>query len=79
MADLSPIKADFTDYPTRLKALRDHLVDVLQDAPETSVAGISKQLADVMARLEAVAPSETSDSVDELAAARANRRANSGL
>lgn len=79
MADLSPIKADFTDYPTRLRALRDHLVDVLERAPETAVAGIAKQLTDVMAKLEAVAPSDTSDTVDELAEARANRRTNSGL
>ena len=79
MADLSAIKAEFTDYPARLKALRDHLVDLLEDAPPSVQAPLTKQLLDVMAELEKVAPTRTESAVDELATARANRRANAGL
>lgn len=79
MADLSPIKTDFTDYPTQLRALRDHLVDLLEEAPPSAAAPLAKQLQEVMAKLEAVAPARTESALDELANARANRRANAGL
>ncbi len=79
MADLSPIRADFTTYPDRLRALRDHLVDLLQDAAPSVAAPLAKQLAEVMAKLEAEAPQRTESAVDDLASARARRRADSGL
>lgn len=79
MADLSAIKADFTTYPDRLRSLRDHLVDQMEDASPSVQAGLAKQLMDVLAKLEAVAPTKTESVVDELAEARANRRANAGI
>jgi hypothetical protein len=79
MADLSPIKADFTDYPSRLRALRDHLVDLLEDAPPSAAAPLAKQLSEVLAKLEAVAPVRTESALDDLAKARARRRSDSGL
>lgn len=79
MADLSPIKAEFTDYPARLRALRDHLVDLLEDAAPAAAAPLAKQLQEVMAKLEAVAPQRTESALDDLATARARRRADSGI
>lgn len=79
MADLSPIKAEFTDYPARLRALRDHLVDLLEDAVPAAAAPLAKQLQEVMAKLEAVAPQRTESALDDLATARARRRADSGI
>jgi hypothetical protein len=79
MTDLSAIKADFTTYPDRLKALRDRLVDELEDAPASVVAPLTKQLMDVLAKLEEVAPARTESVLDDLATARARRRADAGL
>lgn len=79
MADLSAIKADFTTYPDRLRALRDHLVDSLEDAPPSVQAPLTKQLLDVLTKLEEVAPTRTESVLDDLATARARRRADAGL
>lgn len=79
MADLSAIKADFTSYPDRLKALRDFLVEQLEDPPASVVAPLTKQLMDVLAKLEEVAPARTESVLDDLATARARRRADAGL
>lgn len=79
MADLSALKADFTTYPDKLRALRDHLTDLLGDAGPAAAAPLAKQLSDVLAKIEAVAPTREESVVDELAIARANRRADAGL
>jgi hypothetical protein len=79
MADLTPVTDDSADYPTRLRALRDHLVDLLADAAPSAAAPLAKQLTDVLARLEAIAPQRTESALDDLAKARARRRADSGL
>lgn len=79
MADLSAIKADFVPYPDQLRALRDHLVDLLEDAAPSAAAPLAKQLQEVLAKLEAVAPARTESVLDELAQARANRRTDAGL
>lgn len=79
MADLTPVSAESTDYPTKLRALRDHLAELLADAPPSVQAPLAKQLREVLGELEKVAPVRTESAVDELATKRKNRRANAGL
>ena len=63
------------DYEQRLLALRDLLTTSLDDCPPYSRAPLARQLVDVLARLEDLHPPEVTDRVDDLAAARAARRA----
>jgi len=77
--DLETIRADFTGYADKLKALVRHLTDELENAPPSAVAGIAKILKETMEKLEAISPTRTDDTVDELAQARANRRTNAGI
>jgi hypothetical protein len=57
-----------------LEALRDHLARQLEDAEPRECAAIARQLASVLAQLEAMAPPKKSRA-DELAKRRAARRA----
>lgn len=77
--DLETIRAEFTGYEDKLRALVRHLTDELENAPPSAVAGIAKVLKETMDKLEAVAPTRTDDVLDELAQARANRRTNAGI
>ena len=77
--DLDALRYQGSTYVDRLQALRGELIDRLESAPASAVPGIAKVLLETMNRLEAVAPEHTEDSVDELSAARARRRANAGL
>lgn len=77
--DLDALRSDFTTYTDKLKHLARHLVDELEGAPSSAVPGIAKVLLETVTKLEAVAPTRTDDAVDDLARARANRRANAGL
>jgi len=63
------------DYEARLLALRDLLTTSLDDCPSYSRAPLARQLVDVLARLKDLHPPEVSDRVDDLAVARAARRA----
>lgn len=64
-------------YVDRLTALRELLADRLERAGSRDVAPIAKQLADIDERLEELTIPEESDGVDEIAARRAERRADS--
>lgn len=64
-------------YVDRLTALRSLLADRLERAGSRDVAAIAKQLADIDERLEELTVPEESDGVDDLAAARDKRRADS--
>lgn len=64
-----------SDYEARLLALRDLLTASLDDCQPYSRAPLARQLVDVLARLDALHPPEVTDRVDDLAAARAARRA----
>jgi hypothetical protein len=64
-----------SDFETRLLALRDLLTSSLEDCPPYSRAPLARQLVDVLGRLEALHPPEVKNRVDDLAAARAARRA----
>jgi hypothetical protein len=63
------------DYETRLLALRDLLSVSLLESPAYARAALARQLVDVLGKLEALHPVEVSDRVDDIANARAARRA----
>ena len=63
------------DYERRLVELRDLLEQSLTEAPAYSRAPLAREYAAVLARLDALHPAEVSDRVDDLANARASRRA----
>jgi hypothetical protein len=57
-----------------LGAIRDALAQSIEDAMPNEVAALSKQLVDVLARIEAL-PVKEASAVDDLAAKRAARKA----
>lgn len=62
------------DRLASLRAMRDHLAETAQIARPQYVAAIHKQLADVMAQIDALAPPAKAKTVtDEVAEARAKR------
>lgn len=63
------------DRQQALAALRDLLAAHLELSPPSYVAGLSKQLAEVMRELDAIPPKEQQTVVDDLAGQRAKRRA----
>jgi hypothetical protein len=63
------------DRPQTLAELRDLLAAHLETAPPSYVAGLSKQLAEVMRELHDISPPAEVSAVDEIATARARRRA----
>ena len=81
MAAIGPIHPlEWGDYRTSLEALRDVLADRLMVAADDPrrlihVAPISKQLSDVLARIESLPNAERASVSDDLRARRASRRA----
>ena len=64
-----------SDYETRLTSIRDLLEESIRSCPPYARAPLARQLVDVLGKLEALHPPEVRDRVDDLAAARAARRA----
>lgn len=64
------------DLGTALRALRDHLVECLEECPPDKAAPLATRLEAVLVRLDDLTAPEVSK-VDQLAAARAKRRTGS--
>jgi hypothetical protein len=71
--------ADSGDRRATLEALRRTLVAAIEAGPaERDLATLSARLMDVLTALEGLVVPEESDKVDDLASARAKRRAAQG-
>lgn len=62
------------DSRVALEAIRDALAEAIEAAAPNEVAALSKQLVDVLGRIESL-PTKEASAVDDLAAKRAARKA----
>lgn len=78
MSDLPGVVAS-GDRVASLRAIRDNLAANIEAAAPQYVAGLSKQLAEVMRELESIAPPNQKSALDEIAGQRDKRRARTSV
>lgn len=67
------------DRQAALEDLRAIIAAAIEsDPPARDLAALSRQLSSVLVELDALAPSKEADKLDDLASARAKRRATAG-